>query len=140
MGEEIINGNKHIIINSGPHPDDFEIKDWTHAKKIEDEFNKTNKNKNMKWSFDCGFKLDYDEDGQGAFKISSRFYPPAKYYGPGWDGHVSIWYGHSYLFDKKFLCNSLKELKKEVEEFVLKLNILLNKKIKKMIKEIKRVI
>ncbi|MBO9660252.1 MAG: hypothetical protein J7527_15640 [Chitinophagaceae bacterium] len=67
------------------------------------------------WSWDCGFKLDYDGP---LFKVCSRFYPPKSHYGATWDGAVFIMFREEEILEKKFDCPSLEDLRKEVEEFV----------------------
>lgn len=48
------------------------------------------KKSNVEWSWDCGFKLDYDGD---LINVSSRFYPPHKNSAdnPIWDGSITVW-------------------------------------------------
>ena len=76
-----------MIFNGGEPlpgcPENFEeANKWTdNANKDKDEFHEP------KWSFDCGFKLDFDGP---IIDISSRFYPPKKHYGEGWDGTITV--------------------------------------------------
>lgn len=64
------------------------------------------------WSFDCSFKLDYD----GAIlHFSSRFYPPAGYYGKGWDGTVSVYHRDDVLNEVKLNAPTLSDLVDMVE-------------------------
>ena len=104
-----------IIINGGNPlpgcPESYEeANEWA---------NKANENKDEydvpRWSFDCGFKLDFDGS---LLCISSRFYPPKTHYGPQWDGTVSIMKGDVTLFEKEFETNSLDDLRVQVEEYV----------------------
>jgi hypothetical protein len=80
-----------------------------------DKINEKNGEFSPKWSWDCGYKLDFD--GRLLY-ISSRFYPPCKHYGPGWDGIVSIFFIDKELSKKEFNCNTLDELHVQVEEYV----------------------
>lgn len=67
------------------------------------------------WSWDCGFKLDFDGS---LLRVSSRFYPPHKNNGNWWEGNVTILFLDDEILKKEFKCDSLDELKKEVEDFV----------------------
>lgn len=87
-------------------------KDWDEARLIQAKLNENNENDI--WSFDCNFKLDYD---YGILRVSSRFYPPAEYYGPTWDGTVSIMLNEQELIKRKFDCPDIWTLQKEVEEY-----------------------
>lgn len=68
-----------------------------------------------KWRWDCGFKLDYDG---GMLSISSRFYPPKTHYGETWDGTVGVYLLGEMIREKKFDCETLEQLKQEVEGYV----------------------
>lgn len=68
-----------------------------------------------KWSWDCNFKLDFDGS---LINVSSRFYPPHKNEGDWWEGNVTILFLEDEILKQEFQCNSLDELKDEVEEFV----------------------
>ncbi len=80
----------------------------------------------MKWNFDCNFKLDYDGE---ILSISSRFYPPYGYYGPGWDGYITLYLGDKSVYEKEIKCNNLTDLKKQAEIEVNKII----KKVRKII-------
>jgi hypothetical protein len=69
----------------------------------------------VRWSFDCGFKLDFDG---GLVRISSRFYPPKTHYGPTWSGWVDVSLLKERVNEKTFDCDSLEELRSEVEAYV----------------------
>lgn len=88
---------------------------WENAKKWQQ---KANENKNVydepQWGFDCGFKLDFDGS---LLRISSRFYPPHKNSGNCWEGHVVVNFLGEQILEKEFKCETLDELKKEVEKF-----------------------
>jgi hypothetical protein len=66
------------------------------------------------WSFDCGFKLDFDGP---LVSLSSRFYPPKTHYGHRWDGTVSVNLLGARVAERKFDCNSLEELRTQVEAY-----------------------
>jgi len=91
---------------------------WENARVWEE---KANEKKEIydepKWSWDCGFKLDFDGS---LLRISSRFYPPHKNDGDYWEGHVSVLFLEEEILDKKFKCDTLDELKTEVEKFTNK--------------------
>lgn len=67
------------------------------------------------WGTDCHFKLDYDGP---LVTVSSRFYPPAKYYGPTWDRSVTVYVGEKEIVRKKFDCPTMDELRTKVETYV----------------------
>jgi len=83
---------------------------------------KANEEDNLiKWSWDCGLKLDYDGD---VCRISSRFYPPHKSsadYGK-YHGTISVMIGDAeeYLYEHKVEADTLDALKEIVEEYVSK--------------------
>lgn len=90
---------------------------WEAARKWEEE---ANDNESLiKWSWDCGLKLDYDGD---VCRISSRFYPPHKSsetYGK-YHGNISVMIGDAkeYLHEHEIEADSLDELKVSVEKYV----------------------
>lgn len=79
-----------------------------------------------RWSFDCGYKLDYDGP---LISVSSRFYPPKTHYGPTWDGTVSIYFLDKTVSEKKFDCKTLDELKTQVDNYIENVKDSLEKKI-----------
>jgi hypothetical protein len=94
--------------------------DWDEARQIELQLNNGIEKDDagfaaLRWSFDCGFKLDYDGS---ILRISSRFYPPKTHYGSTWDGTVSLYLMGKEVKEKKFDCSTLDELKKQVEAYV----------------------
>lgn len=106
-------GNSTIIMNGGdPLPGCPE--NWEDAKKWEEKANE-DKGDSPQWSFDCGFKLDYDGD---LVRVSSRFYPPTTHGGSTWDGNVTIMIGGNDFREKSFDCPTLEELKIQVEKYV----------------------
>ena len=120
MEDNIIKiGNKTIIMNGG-NPLEGCPKDWDEARQIELQLNNGIEKDDaefgaLRWSFDCGFKLDYD----GALvRISSRFYPPKTHYGSTWDGTVSVYFLGEKVSRKKFDCQTLDELKSQVEAYI----------------------
>lgn len=66
------------------------------------------------WKWDCNFKLDFDGS---LLRISSRFYPPHKNAGYWWEGNVSVLFLGEEVMTKEFKCDTLDELKEEVESF-----------------------
>lgn len=122
MENGIIQHGSGTIIMNGGNPLEGCPKDWDEAKEIEERFNegKDYSKENQwegepVWSFDCGFKLDFDGP---IVRASSRFYPPKTHYGPTWDGSVSILFGEEELVSKEFNCPTLEELRTQVEEYV----------------------
>ena len=89
---------------------------WEEANSwIEKANSNKEKGKEPIWSFDCGFKLDFDGP---IFSVSSRFYPPKEFYGPTWDGTVTIYFLGNEIQERSFNCQSLDVLKKEVEKHI----------------------
>ncbi len=116
----ITNGAERItIISNGGDPIKDCPKDWESANAWEREANKNNECPVApKWKWDCGFKLDYD----GALiRIDSRFYPPKTHSSPKWDGSVSVILLNRCIMEQKFSCETLEELRSDVEGFKNKL-------------------
>lgn len=67
-----------------------------------------------KWGWDCNFKLNFDGS---LIRISSRFYPPHKNDGNWWEGSVIVLFLGEKIMKKDFKCDTLDELKLEVEKF-----------------------
>lgn len=92
---------------------------WDDARNWQEEANKDKtKHDEPVWEWDCSFKLDYDGP---LISIASRFYPP--HYntnGLGWDGTLKMDLVGKVVLEKKFTCDTLDELKKEVEIFTEK--------------------
>lgn len=93
---------------------------WDAAYKWQEEANK--EDPLIKWSWDCGLKLDYDGD---VCKISSRFYPPHKSsaeYGK-YEGTISVSIGdwEENLHEHKIEAATLDELKELTEAYVSKI-------------------
>ena len=114
-----VNGTTVIVNGGNPLPGCPES--WEQAREIEKGLNggitkdDDEWQDKPRWSFDCGFKLDYDGD---LLRVSSRFYPPKTHYGITWDGHVGVFLFGEKVLDKEFDCPSLEELKSQVEAFV----------------------
>ena len=89
---------------------------WEKAKEWQE---KANEKKDIydepKWSWDCNFKLDFDGS---LLKVSSRFYPPHKNKGDWWEGVTSINILEEEYVAKEFKCETLEELRIEVEKYV----------------------
>lgn len=109
-----INGNIHVFNGGDPIKDC--PKNWDDAKKWIEEANK-DKDEHLEptWSFDCGFKLDFDGSILSAI---SRFYPPKTDYGNDWDGSIDIYLLKEKIRTKKFKCNSLLELKMSIDNYM----------------------
>ncbi|HDZ04861.1 hypothetical protein LCGC14_0371040 [marine sediment metagenome] len=105
-----------IIINGGNPLKDCPT-DWHQAEKWCDDAN--NKRADYpQWSFDSGFKLDYDGD---LISLNCRFYPPKTHYGETWDGTATVSIFGNKVEEKKFDCETLEQLKAEVESYIEKL-------------------
>jgi hypothetical protein len=92
---------------------------WNAAHKWQEQANE--EDDLIKWSWDCGLKLDYDGD---VCRISSRFYPPHKSsaeYGK-YHGTISVMIGDAeeYLHEHKIEAETLDELQNMVEGYVSK--------------------
>jgi len=123
-----INGNTLIFNGGNPLndcPDNWDdawriqaklngFKDGLSKDVIHEETN-DRKKEQPTWSFDCGFKLDFDGS---LLSVSSRFYPPKTHYGSTWDGSVSIFLFGECISDAHFDCETLEILQKEVEEYI----------------------
>jgi len=90
---------------------------WDSAYKWQDLSNSgKNEDNSPKWRFDCCFKLDFDGP---LMSVSSRFYPPNESYGiQSWSGDVCIYMFGKEMSRKDFKCNSIDELKVQVESYV----------------------
>jgi len=86
--------------------------DWKQAEKWKEEANSTERNYDMEWSWDCGFKLDYDGP---LIHVSSRFY---KNNGDIFDGSVSFYIGDECVFTREFSCRHINILREDVLEYV----------------------
>jgi len=60
--------------------------DWKDAEKWQENQNDKLKG-DIKWRWDCGFKLDFDG---GIVTVESRFYPPHKNNHNGWEGTMTF--------------------------------------------------
>lgn len=109
---------EQIIINGGV-PLHGCPENWDEAKKWEEKSNEDKVYGEPHWSFDCGFKLDFDGP---LVRIDSRFYPPKTHYGSTWDGTVTLIVGEKEILEKKFDCASLSELKDAVEDYTKRLH------------------
>lgn len=88
---------------------------WDAAHKWQDHAN--DEDNLIKWSWDCGLKLDYDGD---VCRIYSRFYPPHKSsaeYGK-YHGTINVLIGVEYIHEYKIEADTLDELKKITEKYV----------------------
>jgi hypothetical protein len=90
---------------------------WQAARVWEIESN--NEDSIIKWSWDCGLKLDYDGD---VCSISSRFYPPHKNSmgSANYSGTICLLVGDAaeYLHEHEVEAESLDSLKSIVENYV----------------------
>lgn len=115
MNNIIQTPNATIIINGG-NPLPGCPKSWDDANAWEEKANEDKEeHREPCWSFDCGFKLDFDGP---LLSISSRFYPPTTHGGSTWDGSVTVMLMGKDIEEKKFDCKTLDQLKIEVEQYV----------------------
>lgn len=115
MNNGVMHTNGSTLIFNGGEPLPGCPTSWPEAEKWIENANGDNDEGQPLWSFDCGFKLDYDGP---ILRISSRFYPPTSHGGSTWDGTVSVMIFDDDIETKKFDCESLEQLKLEVEEYV----------------------
>ncbi len=111
-GEEWQSGDTHIVMGGGESlpgaPESWEAaQNWADAANA-------SKDEGPQWSWDCFMKLDYDGP---LLSMSSRFYPPTKHYGPGWDGTVALMMGEVTIIEKNFQEDDLDILKTKVEMY-----------------------
>ena len=99
-----------FVFNGGEPLKDCPV-DWDAAK--EWEMHANHGKDDLLWSFDCGFKLDFDGS---LVRISSRFYPPKSHQGDKWDGTLTVTVGETDLKEIKFECDTLEALKVDVEK------------------------
>lgn len=93
---------------------------WDAAHKWQEQANE--EDNPIKWSWDCGLKLDYDGD---VCRISSRFYPPHKSsakYGK-YHGTITVMIGDAkeYIHEHEIEAKTLDELQKLAEDYVTKI-------------------
>lgn len=104
---------------------------WEDAYKWQDAANIGKEDyKQAVWSFDCGLKLDFD--GPLA-SISSRFYPPTKHYGAGWDGKISVMIMDHVIGEYEITADSLDELKSKAEGAEAELRLMVVKRLENLI-------
>lgn len=111
---EYISNKGVTVVFSGGNPLGNCPKNWDEAKEWIEKANENKEDFQAEWSFDCGFKLDYDG---GVVSISSRFYPPKSFYGKTWDGSSTVYVKGKEVAKKKFDCNTFPELVNSVEKF-----------------------
>jgi len=97
---------------------------WEEAIKWAEEANNKS-DSNIKWSWDCGFKLDFDGD---LLRVSSRFYSHGDNI---FDGSVTFYIGDEGIFQKEFSSRHIENLKTDVEEYVEAIHSNLVKLLKK---------
>lgn len=115
MSENIIQTESSTIIINGGDPLPGCPSSYEEANSWADEVNKDKSSSEPRWSFDCGFKLDFDGP---ILKVSSRFYPPKSHYGPKWHGTVAILFRGNEILSKEFEEDTLELLKVKVETYV----------------------
>lgn len=115
MKNNVLSDGKTTIIISGGNALKDCPTDYDKANEWAEKANENIEYGEPEWSWDCGFKLDYDG---GLINVSSRFYPPKTHQGNTWDGNVSISIGGKEIKRTAFDCETLEELKNEVENHI----------------------
>ncbi len=108
------NGKTTLIISGGNALKDCPT-DYDEANKWAENANENSEYGEPLWSWDCGFKLAYDG---GLINVESRLYPPKTHQGDTWDGSVTISIGGNEIKRKPFDCESLEDLKNQVEAYI----------------------
>ena len=88
---------------------------WMNAEIWQEKANLEKEDYDPAWSWDCGFKLDFDGS---LVRVSSRFYPPHKNSSGIWEGKVTIRLLDEILIEKELKNSDLNYLKTETENFV----------------------
>lgn len=109
-------GNTTVIFNGGDPLGDCPTS-WDEAHAWQDRVNANRTPDQVKWSWDCGFKLDFDGRLGKRMEVTSRFYPPKTHYGATWDGSTAVTF-LGIRFHRKFDCRSLEQLRTEVEAWI----------------------
>lgn len=115
MENSVLHHRGVTIISNGGNPLKGCPKDWVEANLWIEKANAPDLGHSIKWSFDCGFKLDFDG---GLLTISSRFYPPKTHYGNSWDGKVTIRLGGKIVETKEFDYKTFNQLILAVEFYI----------------------
>ena len=90
------------------------MKDWNEAKNWIEKANEGKQPEwfEANWSWDCGFKLDFDG---GLLRTCSRFYQERE---NCFSGSVTFLIGDDEVFSREFSCRCLDVLKDDVEKYV----------------------
>ena len=122
MKDNVIKTDTHTLIFNGGQPLKDTPQNWAAAEAWAEQANNANPNivppektHPLTWSWDCGFKLDFDG---GLVEVGSRFYHPSTYGGPNWAGTVTVFIAHKKAIEKRFDCPDLPQLEKEVNAFI----------------------
>lgn len=118
MDNNIIQTSSGTIIMNGGNPLNDCPTSWDEARAWQAKVNEGRIDGDVKWSWDCGFKLDFDGKLGKHGEVSSRFYPPKTHYGLTWDGDTDVSFFKILHFNKKFDCATLEELHAQVEAWV----------------------
>ena len=92
----------------------MEAINWENAKIWKEKANEKKEDYDLKWEWDCGFKLDFDGS---LLTINSRFYPPHKNCGNWWEGNLTVYFLGDIILERKFKETTLDKLKNKVEKF-----------------------
>lgn len=89
---------------------------WDNAKLWQEQVNEKKEiHDEPKWSWDCGFKLDFDGS---LLSINSRFYPPHKNKGDWWEGNLDVVLFGETILTKEFKEDTLEKLHEAVEKYL----------------------
>lgn len=119
---------KNKMIFNGGEPLEGCPDNWEDAYNWQDKSNENTIHESMEWSWDCGFKLDFDGS---LLRVVSRFYPPKEYRGKCWNGSISFYVFDEEVKEEDFKADTLDQLKEDVELYVKKEAFLLIEDLKK---------
>ena len=124
-GNNVLDGGR-IVINGGNPLKDCPT-NWHVAKQWANDANDGAQDwERPVWSWDCGFKLDYDGP---VLRFTSRFYPPKTHSGAKWDGPITILLMGDEIDERRFECETLEELRKQVSQFTSEYTEMVAKKL-----------
>ncbi len=88
---------------------------WEESTLWEAKVNAGKADNELKWKWDCNFKLDFDG---GLVSVESRFYPPSYHKEGLWTGTLRVKVLRDYVLQKEFEGKTLEHLHEQVESFI----------------------